>query len=319
MTKPGMSPALRESSRLPSYSSQLKGASQFLQEATSLVRAHTRNTGDHVADSIAHLQKVERLVLEHAGLRIEGLDVLDVGAGQRLLQASFFAYRGNRVVGIDRDVIVRGLDPSGYFRMARSNGTRRLTKTLGRKLLGIDARYAAELRRQIGVGRERPRIEVLQMDATALDFADASFDFAYSLTVMQYVADPARALAELARVVRPGGGVYVDFLPFTGMIGSFDIRTIGGGTTDLPEWAHLRPQFAPRVREAAYLNGLRLSEWSRIVETAMPGNAFVIEQPQRNDLEPLARRLHADGELLEYGLDELLTSMVSVVWRKPLP
>jgi len=193
-----------------------------------------------------------------------------------------------------------------------------VTKTLGRKLLGIDARYARELRRQMGTRRSSPHVRVLQMDATALDFADASFDFAYSLTAFQYVADPARALAELARVARPGGAVYVDFLPFTGVIGSFDIRTIGGGTTDLPEWAHLRPRFAPQVREAAFLNRLTLKDWSRIVGEAMPGSTFLADQPGRNELEPLARRLHADDELLEYDLEELLTSMVSVVWRKPL-
>ena len=38
-----------------------------------------------------------------------------------------------------------------------------------------------------------------------LPFGDRSFDFVYSTTVMEHVADPGRALAEIARVLRPGG------------------------------------------------------------------------------------------------------------------
>jgi SAM-dependent methyltransferase len=39
----------------------------------------------------------------------------------------------------------------------------------------------------------------------SLPFEDDSFDFVYSNTVMEHVVDPARALAEIARVLRPEG------------------------------------------------------------------------------------------------------------------
>lgn len=41
--------------------------------------------------------------------------------------------------------------------------------------------------------------------ATALPFPDASFDAAVTRLVLQHLPDPAAAVAELARVVRPGG------------------------------------------------------------------------------------------------------------------
>jgi len=41
----------------------------------------------------------------------------------------------------------------------------------------------------------------------ALDFADDSFDGAFGVDVLHHVADPVASLAELARVVRPGGTV----------------------------------------------------------------------------------------------------------------
>lgn len=44
-----------------------------------------------------------------------------------------------------------------------------------------------------------------QGDAKKLPFAGASFDAAFLITVLGEVGDPARALAEAARVLKPGG------------------------------------------------------------------------------------------------------------------
>jgi SAM-dependent methyltransferase len=45
-------------------------------------------------------------------------------------------------------------------------------------------------------------------DATALPFADASFDAATCQTVLMHLADPAAAIAEMVRIVKPGGLVF---------------------------------------------------------------------------------------------------------------
>lgn len=52
-----------------------------------------------------------------------------------------------------------------------------------------------------------PRIEVQQADACALPFADASFDRALALLVLHFVPESGKAVAEMRRVVRPGGVV----------------------------------------------------------------------------------------------------------------
>ena len=44
-------------------------------------------------------------------------------------------------------------------------------------------------------------------DAMALPFPDASFDAVASALVLFFIPDPARGVAEMARVIRPGGGV----------------------------------------------------------------------------------------------------------------
>jgi ubiquinone/menaquinone biosynthesis C-methylase UbiE len=61
--------------------------------------------------------------------------------------------------------------------------------------------YLAEAQRR----NTDPRITIGPGDVCALPFPDASFDRAVSQLVLQFVPDTARALAEMRRVVRPGG------------------------------------------------------------------------------------------------------------------
>ena len=49
------------------------------------------------------------------------------------------------------------------------------------------------------------RVSLVKADATALPFTDATFDASTSIQVYEYVADLSTALAELHRVLRPGG------------------------------------------------------------------------------------------------------------------
>jgi SAM-dependent methyltransferase len=306
----------RSSSSLRSYSSGLGGPFGLLQESINLVHANTRDVPQQVSRTIDQVQAMESLVAEHTGVRLQGLSILDVGAGQRLAHMKYFAARGNEIVGVDRDVIVQGFDPKGYVKMARTNGMRRSIKTLGRKGLRFDARFNVELERQLSVNRRsRRRLTVVQGDATSLAFASESFDFVYSSSVMQYLDDPLSALREIARVVKPGGAAYVDFMPYTGPNGCLDIRMIGrrGG---FPYWVHLRPDTAGLVRENAPLNRLPLGTWRSYFEDSMPASVIILEQPDRQELERELIEIRRSGALLEYDVDELVTRSVSVVWHK---
>ena len=61
----------------------------------------------------------------------------------------------------------------------------------------------------------RPGIEFRVMDGMALDLPDGSFDAAILHMVLEVIPDPARCLAEAARVLRMGGrlAVFDKFLP----------------------------------------------------------------------------------------------------------
>ena len=55
----------------------------------------------------------------------------------------------------------------------------------------------------------RPWVEFRQADATAVPFPDRAFDAAISTQVLEYVRDVDAALAEIHRVLRPGGRVVI--------------------------------------------------------------------------------------------------------------
>lgn len=90
--------------------------------------------------------------------------ILDVGCGEGVLTYEWAERLGERpIVGIDLD------DPELKAEWAR---------------------------------RERPNLEFQCAEATALSFADDSFDMACAIEVLEHVPDPETTVAEMARVAR---------------------------------------------------------------------------------------------------------------------
>jgi SAM-dependent methyltransferase len=298
-----------------SYSTQLRGTASQLREAVGLYRVHSQGVDERVAVRLADMREVEQRIEGALGEPLVGKRVLDVGAGQVLLQMVYFGRR-NEATGIDLEVIAQGADVRAYARMLQVNGARRTFKTLGRKLLQVDRHYRRELLRQCGL-RRFPRMRVLQMDATAMSFADGEFDVVHSSSVLPHIPEPERAVREMARVLRPGGVAHLNFHLYTSDTGSEDPRVIRN-KDDLPLWPHLRPSLAGMVHQHAFLNKLRLAEWQRLLSQAMPGCELSLRgTDDEEQLREQAISLQAQGELTDYTLQELLTRKLLVLWRKP--
>jgi SAM-dependent methyltransferase len=74
-----------------------------------------------------------------------------------------------------------------------------------------------------------PRTQIV-CDAHTLPFADQTFDGAIVQAVLEHVVDPARCVAELHRVLKPGGIVYAE-TPF--------MQQVHAGAHDFQRFTHL--------------------------------------------------------------------------------
>jgi SAM-dependent methyltransferase len=120
---------------------------------------------------------------------------------------------------------LRPLLPPGGSAIEIGAGSGRLLLRVGLerpfRLVALD--YAAYAMRAVRQNAERagqaggahgplPAHPVLG-DARALPFPDASFDVVLSGGLLEHFRDPAPVLAEMARILRPGGLFYADIVP----------------------------------------------------------------------------------------------------------
>jgi len=90
-------------------------------------------------------------------------------------------------------------------------------------------------------------------DATALDLADASFDGAITRLSLHHIPAPARVVAEMGRVVRPGGWIVVSDLAADGDGEAAAWREEIERLRDPSHWACRTPQRLRRMGAAAGL------------------------------------------------------------------
>ena len=106
-------------------------------------------------------------------------------------------------------------------------GTGALSRTLldwaePRRVVGVDPSEAFVGFARARVADERATFEI--GDARALPVADAAFDHVVSGLVLNFVPEPERAVREMVRAVRPGGGVALfvwDYAQGMGLIRQF--------------------------------------------------------------------------------------------------
>jgi SAM-dependent methyltransferase len=75
----------------------------------------------------------------------------------------------------------------------------------GGRVVGIDASEAMLTDARTRAERTGADLELHVGDATALDLPDAAFDAVRSERTLQWIPEPSAAVAEMARVLRPGG------------------------------------------------------------------------------------------------------------------
>lgn len=156
----------------------------------------------------------EQLIMELLG-PVDRLDVLDVGCGDGVL-ATALSLRGAKVTGLDPDP---------------------------RILEAARARAAAA----------SVDLHLVPGQAQALPFADKSFDRVVAVTVLCFVPQADQAIAEIARVLKPGGRLVIGEL---GRWSLWAVRRRIRGWLGAPTWRAARFRTAGELRSLLERHGL---------------------------------------------------------------
>jgi ubiquinone/menaquinone biosynthesis C-methylase UbiE len=195
--------------------------------------------------------------------------------------------------------------------------------------VGLDVQEPIEVRGPHGVGR------LLAMNAEQLDFADSSFDLVFSISTFEHVDDVAKVLAEITRVLKPGGTALVSFEPIWTCSYGHHLHHFGPVSKLMPDWAHLvwdkarmlselapvwPPDASPTLEEAAHwvyesnaINRIPLARMRQYFATCGLHIEWTTPLPD-DPRDP--RRLREVSERLSIPEDDLMTKGLSVLLNK---
>ncbi len=142
-------------------------------------------------------------------------------------------------------VLDAGCGTGGFIRSQRSRP--------GWQLTGVDLSPVA-----CRLARERTGSEIIERSITALPFGDGTFEAIVTGDVLYHVEDPAAALREFARCVRPGGVVLVNEPAYRWLWSYHDDAVESKHRFTRPELVALFRQAGLEVVFASYANMLAL-------------------------------------------------------------
>ena len=108
----------------------------------------------------------------------------------------------------------------------------------GLEVVGVEP--AEEMRRRAIAAN--PSAEIVGGDIEALPFPDGSFDALVSIEVIRYLADPSKALAECARVLKPGGVALITAAPRWSLNG-YALINVVTSRLRVPTFTHVKHSF----------------------------------------------------------------------------
>ena len=244
------------------------------------------------------LKRTRQLLAEFAqwGGHIEDARVLDMGCGDSINSLLIALWPVESVVGIDMELPL--LEP-----VERRDRVRVLASHVCRH-----AQLSGDIDEILG----RLPIRLLKMDATSMAFGDASHDLLISRSAIEHIASVEKAFDEIARVVRPGGLIYLSTDPYFSPRGCHK-----SGIVDIP-WAHASlsldefrrfvtesegpDQALRRCRRLETLNPYTIREWRERIE-ACPFDILEWREERSDLAETLLDEYSQVTEMARAGIE----------------
>ena len=188
-----------------------------------------------------------------------------------------------------------------------------LAAARGALVVGVDASE-----RLIAVARQRAQkaglvSEFLVGDMLALPVADASFDIVLSVFGVIFAAEPATAISEVARVLRPGGRAYVTAWVPSGPINSM-INVVGravGQATGAPPPTRFAWSDGDAVRSIAEPCGLTVGTTRDELEIRAASPAAYVDAGRDHPMAIAAWPILERAGLLEGLREEMIEQLVA--------
>jgi len=157
--------------------------------------------------------------------------------------------------------------------------------------------------------RKRKLAHLVRGTVTSLPFAAGSFDAAISMSVIyhQWVTDPADALREMHRVLRPGGVLFLDVPAYPSLHSAHDEAVMTARRFDA---AGVR-----RLVEASGFEVLRLTHWNTLLFPAIWAARRMKWMPAGRDFETTVATASGRNALLDLAM----RCEAALLERMPLP
>lgn len=138
----------------------------------------------------------------------------------------------------------------------------------GARVTGVDVDDATLEAARLRAGCHGAQVRFVRAVGEALPFADGSFDLVTFVDVIEHVDDPRRTVAEIARVLRPGGTLYL-FGPNRFALANlradphYQLAGVSALPNALGRWYVTRVRGFPRYDVGVLPVGGRVARWLR--------------------------------------------------------
>ncbi len=278
-------------------------------EYVRLYRFHVKGTETFATDAAHETLRLADFLERALKRPVAGMRILEIGCGQRAQSTLALHSLGASVVGIDLEPVGPGWRK--YPGILRMGSPARLLKTMVRELF-FDRAYYRALERALGVPLRFEGLKLLRASATALPFADDSFDAVISRAVFEHLPDVPASVAEVNRVLKPKGLARIFVHLYPSLSGGHHLDWQGPGPqtqSSVPAWDHILDNTQP---VAIYLNRLRKLDYLRAFKSAMRPLKFWTKREGAAFLTPA---IVATARRKGYSRQELLECELGILAR----